>query len=1140
MTDPLTFKQSRVYIWTQIGELNDTSDDGGTGAGTGISNSRTAITVRADRFNGESDSTGHRIEQGMDILIDSEMMKVTACSNRTDTSITVARGEHTNAKIGSIGGAAAQHLTAAKIFGWTELKDFTADTTLVQGLTITDNIYEARMLELVLSNPPQTSRYGVGDLEGLILEKTPIKVVDGANYSVLFSGKIARVTKQHALAEGNTIEISAFDSLYEMGRSKLTGEDAVIKLCDANGSVVSIANGGINQSSGGTYKISEIIQAYIQRFQHEGSTSTLGLGSNTTTVETVSGSTARFDPSFNSKKTNGVTHNFSLGVSNQSVLKGITRLALSDEVRGNKFGYSYYIDPNQTSFSAAHKPAVMFNYFQSSHYPGIPQSSTPMSPVLRINHDDSTAVSENGITRLMKPGASFDNLDIEQVNIINVRYRDKQGVLRQLEMEVFNYKNVKNTNNSLSTAYETSAVGKALVAPFDSSGNAADRRDKHGVHDPNLNAGSETDFEGRVVDADGNLIGYLQYASNVVASSGDEAARTGFALLSGTSTRRANSNVVAGEKLYLNKVSNNDYFTLTDSTSTEDVDPFRPQTVKEEKIVINMDFGMEDNYHNIREAVAARIQQSMMPKVRGRFQVDRNYPYFSLENQLTGSDTITTTSSGSYTINEVTDADAGSGGLVMDAVGATSGLQAFGVRAGHSIIKLTAQHGTAAAYGYIAKTDNDEFTTVLNTGNLAANDYVRIYVPLRAGATVSVDAPFHNIDVSKGGRMVVTSLVYTESAASAYTDIETIGLRGASAQETISAYRPSINNLDDYVDDDYAGSFAPFSYDGVAHFTGRIAPGLTSGAATGIAINWTEGLLYYNGTEYDIAAGDTTGTSIAGADADNDGMADTRFILYFEPTASETAFQFSTEFAYEARNARGGRESATTNTFPYSQQSLTIAKFWGSATNGHASASNGAKAKIVPSIRLGASRKQDGSATYSGSAADTGGQPPFVVGGNMLAGDVNNSWVPTADDTYNLGTITGGTGSTDFRWKDLFINPSATGDDTALHILTSGDTGKVVKLSSSARYKKDIKNLNDAKSNKIYDLNPKSFKYKSSDRTSFGLIAEEVEPIMSELIVYDEEGRPDAVKYNSIIVLLLQELKNLRQEIDDLKNEAKE
>ena len=1140
MTDPLTKKQSQIYIWTQIGELNDTSDDGGGGAGTGISNSRTDITIRADRFNGESNSTGHRIEQGMDILIDSEMMKVTACSGRTDTSITVARGEHTDAKIGSIGGTAVQHLTGAKIFGWTEIKDFTAGTTLAQAMTITDNIYEARMLEAVFTNPPQTSRYNVGDLEGLLIEKTPIKVVDGANYSVLFSGKIARVTKQHALAEGNTIDITAYDSLYEMGRSKLTGEDAVVKLCDANGSVVSVANGGINQSSSGFYKVSEIIQAYIQRFQHAGDTSTLGVGANTTTVETVSGSTARFDPSKNSKKTNGVTHNFSLGVSNQSVLKGITRLALSDETAGNRFGYTYYIDPNQTSFSTAHKPPVMFNYFQSSHYPGIPQSTTPMSPVLRINHDDSTAVSENGITRLMKPGASFDNLDIEQVNIINVRYRDKQGVLRQLEMEVFNYKNVKNTNNALNTAYESSNIAKPLVAPPDTTANAGDRRDKHGVHDPNLNIGGETDFESRVVDSSGNLIGYLQYASNVQASAGAEVAKAGFALLSGTSTRRANSDVAAGEKLYLNKVSNDDYFTLTDSTSTEDVDPFRPQAVKEEKIVINMDFGMEDNYHNIREAVAARIQQSMMPKVRGRMQVDRNYPYFSLENQLTGSDTITTTSSGSYTINEVTDADASSGGLVMDATGATSGLQAFGIRAGHSILKLTGENGVAAAYGYIAKTTNDAFTTVLNTGNLAANDYVRMYVPLRAGMTVSVDAPHQNIDLTKGGRMVVTSLVYTETAETSYTDIETLGLRGSSVQDTIAAYRPSINNLDDYVDDDYAGSFAPFTYSNVAHYTGRIAPGFTSGAGKGIAANWTEGLLYYNGETYDIAAGDTTGFSITANDTDNDGMADERYILYFEPEASTTAFQISTEVAYELRNGRGGRESSTTNTFPYSQQRLTVAKIWGSKTNSHNSASDGAKAKIIPLIQIGGSRKQDGSTSYSGLAVDEDGQPPFVIGGNMLSGDVNNSWVPTADDTYNLGTITGGSGSTDFRWKDLFLNPSDTDSATALHILTSGNTGQVVKASSSARYKKDIENLNDAKTSKIYDLNPKSFKYKSSDRTSFGLIAEEVEPIMSELVVYDEEGRPDAVKYNSLIALLLQELKKLRQEIDDLKNEAKE
>ena len=50
------------------------------------------------------------------------------------------------------------------------------------------------------------------------------------------------------------------------------------------------------------YKISEIIQAYIQRFQNGGSASTLGVGANTTTAETVTGSTARFDSSKTLKK----------------------------------------------------------------------------------------------------------------------------------------------------------------------------------------------------------------------------------------------------------------------------------------------------------------------------------------------------------------------------------------------------------------------------------------------------------------------------------------------------------------------------------------------------------------------------------------------------------------------------------------------------------------------------------------------------------------------------------------------------------------------------------------------------------------------------------------------------------------------
>ena len=151
----------------------------------------------------------------------------------------------------------------------------------------------------------------------------------------------------------------------------------------------------------------------------------------------------------------------------------------------------------------------------------------------------------------------------------------------------------------------------------------------------------------------------------------------------------------------------------------------------------------------------------------------------------------------------------------------------------------------------------------------------------------------------------------------------------------------------------------------------------------------------------------------------------------------------------------------------------------------------------------------------------------------MLAGDVNNSWVPTADDTYNLGTITGGTGSSDFRWKELFLNPTGAGSaDNDLQIKTDG---QVIKITSSARYKENIRGL-EVDTSKLYNLKPSTFNHKTTpEKVDFGLIAEEVEESVPELVTYNEDGQVESVKYSLLSVLLLQELKRLRQEIDDLK-----
>ncbi|MAK52114.1 tail fiber domain-containing protein, partial [Marinobacter sp.] len=75
----------------------------------------------------------------------------------------------------------------------------------------------------------------------------------------------------------------------------------------------------------------------------------------------------------------------------------------------------------------------------------------------------------------------------------------------------------------------------------------------------------------------------------------------------------------------------------------------------------------------------------------------------------------------------------------------------------------------------------------------------------------------------------------------------------------------------------------------------------------------------------------------------------------------------------------------------------------------------------------------------------------------------------------------------------------------------------------------------------LYDLKPSTFNHKiTPEKVDFGLIAEEVEKFVPELVSYNKEGQVESVKYSLLSVLLLQELKKLRQEIDDLKNEGKE
>ena len=59
-----------------------------------------------------------------------------------------------------------------------------------------------------------------------------------------------------------------------------------------------------------------------------------------------------------------------------------------------------------------------------------------------------------------------------------------------------------------------------------------------------------------------------------------------------------------------------------------------------------------------------------------------------------------------------------------------------------------------------------------------------------------------------------------------------------------------------------------------------------------------------------------------------------------------------------------------------------------------------------------------------------------------------------------------------------------------------------------------------------------SFDWKSSGNPSYGVIAQELEQVLPELV---SDGDPKAVSYNGIIGVLIEAVKELKEEIEELK-----
>ena len=165
----------------------------------------------------------------------------------------------------------------------------------------------------------------------------------------------------------------------------------------------------------------------------------------------------------------------------------------------------------------------------------------------------------------------------------------------------------------------------------------------------------------------------------------------------------------------------------------------------------------------------------------------------------------------------------------------------------------------------------------------------------------------------------------------------------------------------------------------------------------------------------------------------------------------------------------------------------------------------------------------------------------YKAGSNLTTGsyniDIGNEGVPGDNNTIKIGTQ----GTQAATYIAGIYNVPLTGN--AVVVTSTGQLG--VTAVSSERFKTAITPMG-SNSAKLEQLRPVTFKLKSDAKGTrqYGLIAEEVAKVYPELVIRDEKGRIDGVRYDELAPMLLNEMqkKNAAQdaEMRDLKQQVAE
>ena len=211
--------------------------------------------------------------------------------------------------------------------------------------------------------------------------------------------------------------------------------------------------------------------------------------------------------------------------------------------------------------------------------------------------------------------------------------------------------------------------------------------------------------------------------------------------------------------------------------------------------------------------------------------------------------------------------------------------------------------------------------------------------------------------------------------------------------------------------------------------------------------------------------------------------------------------------------------------------------------------SNGAVSSVNQNIGIGSQVLYDlTSGYYNVAIGRIAGENITTAIGNTFIGDSAGSEITTGGKNTILGRFNGNQDSLDIRTLSNRIVLADGDSNVGLYIDSSQDAhfdGNVIAYSttiSDERLKKDIKPITGAL-DKVGQLSGYTFTYKNDGKQSAGVIAQEVEAVLPSAVTEstlplktDGDVEYKTVQYDQLHGLLIEAIKELKAEIEELKN----